>query len=1053
METVGKFEFSRKDLIGHGAFAVVFRGRHREKHDWEVAVKCINKKNLAKSQTLLGKEIKILKELKHENIVALYDFQETASSVYLVMEYCNGGDLADYLHAKGTLSEDTIRVFLLQIARAMRILQAKGIIHRDLKPQNILLSHPAGRKSHSNNTCIKIADFGFARHLQNNMMAATLCGSPMYMAPEVIMSQTYDAKADLWSIGTIVFQCLTGKAPFQASSPQDLRLFYEKNKNLSPNIPRETSSHLRQLLLGLLQRNHKDRMDFDEFFRHPFLEASSTMKKSTPVTLQCFPNSASASSCSSSSTSHLASPPQSLAEIQQLRAKPLPSPTQESPGSLLKDSGGGGGGGGSSKNSSCDTDDFVIVPAHFASDLAGEIPSSKVMQDSLMYSGSSLLASGGVGSQSKTPPRSPSYSGSPAPSGLSECLASNYGNYGQSVPIPVPTQIHNYQRMEQNLQSPSQDSSPRLAPPVRRCSSGSSLAYGRTGPSPPHSGAYGRTGPSPPHAGAYGSALSSRRLSAGAPKPFQLSPQVGTIPEMPGQTDRLGTDLGQLGAQSSGLDGRFQPQHQPKGLGTRLHSAPCLLEVGNGARQKIRKQYSDPVVAPQGGMMALRPLHSSPRLSELMQRSPLPTILGSPSRAMPPFEFPRPPSSPNMVTFLAQQGLIMASPSNRQAQGDAGPSSLLDRAEEGRGFGRSQSAGRLSDMLLMAAFGGPLGDRGSSENLSTDNRAIDITAPSAGGTMVVGSGSPARVVFTVGSPPSGSTPPQPSRTRRFSGSSSSISPAGSFTSRYHPTGICMEGFECSSSPRYGFTDPISANLEGAVTFEAPELPEETLMEQEHTDTLRHLRFTLEFARCMVEVAGSRGGDRDQEQEHGGEPRDPSCSTLLQQQSMVADQISSLSREWSYAEQLVLYMKTAELLSSALHSAMEGIKEGKLYPSSTVKQVVRRLNDLYKSSVMSCRSLSARLERFFSRKHRLMDHINTITAERLLFSHTVQMVQTAALDEMFHQGELSAQRYHKALLLMEGLSMLLTEQADILSLSKCKQCIERRLTALQSGLCV
>ncbi|XP_062409917.1 serine/threonine-protein kinase ULK1 isoform X2 [Sardina pilchardus] len=1036
METVGKFEFSRKDLIGHGAFAVVFRGRHREKHDWEVAVKCINKKNLAKSQTLLGKEIKILKELKHENIVALYDFQETASSVYLVMEYCNGGDLADYLHAKGTLSEDTIRVFLLQIARAMRILQAKGIIHRDLKPQNILLTHPAGRKSHSNNTCIKIADFGFARHLQNNMMAATLCGSPMYMAPEVIMSQNYDAKADLWSIGTIVFQCLTGKAPFQASSPQDLRLFYEKNKNLSPNIPRETSSHLRQLLLGLLQRNHKDRMDFDEFFRHPFLEASSTMKKSTPVTLQCFPNSASASSCSSSSTSHLASPPQSLAEIQQLRAKPLPSPTQESPGSLLKDS--GGGGGGSSKNSSCDTDDFVIVPAHFASDLAGEIPSSKVMQDSLMYSGSSLLASGGVGSQSKTPPRSPSYSGSPAPSGLSECLASNYSNYGQSVPIPVPTQIHNYQRMEQNLQSPSQDSSPRLAPPVRRCSSGSSLAYGRTGPSPPHSGAYG-------------SALSSRRLSAGATKPFQLSPQVGTIPEMPGQTDRLGTDLGQLGAQNSGLDGRFQPQHQPKGLGTRLHSAPCLLEVGNGARQKIRKQHSDPVVAPQGGMMALRPLHSSPRLSELMQRSPLPTILGSPSRAMPPFEFPRPPSSPNMVTFLAQQGLILAaSPSNRQTQGDTGPGSLLDRgAEEGRGFGRSQSAGRLSDMLLMAAFGGPLGDRGSSENLSADNRAIDITAPSAGGTMVVGSGSPARVVFTVGSPPSGSTPPQSSRTRRFSGSSSSISPVGSLTSRYHPEG--------SSSPRYGFTDPISANLEGAVTFEAPELPEETLMEQEHTDTLRHLRFTLEFARCMVEVAGSRAGDRDQDRDQDrdevGEPGDPSCASLLQQQSMVADQISSLSREWSYAEQLVLYMKTAELLSSALHSAMEGIKEGKLYPSSTVKQVVRRLNDLYKSSVMSCRSLSARLERFFSRKHRLMDHINTITAERLLFSHTVQMVQTAALDEMFHQGELSAQRYHKALLLMEGLSMLLTEQADILSLSKCKQCIERRLTALQSGLCV
>ncbi|KAG7241437.1 hypothetical protein INR49_025637, partial [Caranx melampygus] len=203
MESVGKFEFNRKDLIGHGAFAVVFKGRHKERRDWEVAVKCINKKNLAKSQSLLGKEIKILKELKHENIVRLLDYQ-----------YCNGGDLAEYLHSKGTLSEDTIRVFLQQIAQAMKVLQSKGILHRDLKPQNILLCHPEGRRSSSTNTCIKIADFGFARHLQTNTMAATLCGSPMYMAPEVIMSQNYDAKADLWSIGTIVYQCLTGKAPF-----------------------------------------------------------------------------------------------------------------------------------------------------------------------------------------------------------------------------------------------------------------------------------------------------------------------------------------------------------------------------------------------------------------------------------------------------------------------------------------------------------------------------------------------------------------------------------------------------------------------------------------------------------------------------------------------------------------------------------------------------------------------------------------------------------------------------------------------------------------------
>lgn len=159
----------------------------------------------------------------------------------------------------------------------MKALFAKGIVHRDLKPQNILLSHNCAKLPAPQHITLKIADFGFARFLQDGNMAATLCGSPMviislcftspcrhlltfhdilfqYMAPEVIMSLQYDAKAgewwnwrslnfnkngfisclDLWSLGTIVFQCLTGKAPFQAHTPQELKNFYEKNANLAP---------------------------------------------------------------------------------------------------------------------------------------------------------------------------------------------------------------------------------------------------------------------------------------------------------------------------------------------------------------------------------------------------------------------------------------------------------------------------------------------------------------------------------------------------------------------------------------------------------------------------------------------------------------------------------------------------------------------------------------------------------------------------------------------------------------------------------------------------
>uniref|UniRef100_A0A0K0CTV1 Non-specific serine/threonine protein kinase n=1 Tax=Angiostrongylus cantonensis TaxID=6313 RepID=A0A0K0CTV1_ANGCA len=269
------FEYSTKDVIGHGAFAIVYKGRYSDKPDIPVAIKAIAKKNIAKSKNLLTKEIKILKTLsglQHNNLVALLKCTETATHVYLVMEYCNGGDLADYLSQKTTLQEDTIHHFVVQIARALEAINKEGIVHRDLKPQNILLCNPT---RHSNppatDLIIKLADFGFARFLSEGVMAATLCGSPMYMAPEVIMSLQYDAKADLWSIGTILFQCLTGKAPFQAQNPPQLKAYYEKNRDLKPNIPDYCSAPLRDLLLRLLKRNAKDRITFEEFFNHPFL--------------------------------------------------------------------------------------------------------------------------------------------------------------------------------------------------------------------------------------------------------------------------------------------------------------------------------------------------------------------------------------------------------------------------------------------------------------------------------------------------------------------------------------------------------------------------------------------------------------------------------------------------------------------------------------------------------------------------------------------------------------------------------------------------------------
>nr|CAD7407377.1 unnamed protein product [Timema poppensis] len=416
MEVVGDFEYNNKDLIGHGAFAVVFKGRHRKNPSFVVAIKSITKKNLAKSQNLLGKEIKILKELTelhHDNVVALLDCKETSHNVYLVMEYCNGGDLADYLAVKGTLSEGTIRLFLTQLAGAMRALYAKGIVHRDLKPQNILLSHSGGKACpQPHEITLKIADFGFARFLQDGVMAATLCGSPMYMAPEVIMSLQYDAKADLWSLGTIVFQCLTGKAPFQAQTPQALKQFYEKNSNLAPKIPVGTSPELVDLLLGLLRRNAKDRMNFDTFFNHAFHQRRQEPAQSP------LPSSSLPGELPPSPRTLFPTPATSPAQLRVESRSP-------DPGSPVQARGQG------SFSSPEETDDFVLVPANIPSDHSSD---SGQLDNRHKIGACIALAS---------PPR-PSF-------------------LPISEPIPVPTQRKAYENLGPSP-SPTKSSVPRSQP-------------------------------------------------------------------------------------------------------------------------------------------------------------------------------------------------------------------------------------------------------------------------------------------------------------------------------------------------------------------------------------------------------------------------------------------------------------------------------------------------------------------------------------------------------------------------------------------------------------
>ena len=165
--------------IGKGQFGEVFKG-YNKKTGQDIAVKCVRRKSLTgKFTELLENEIKVLRWCNNANIVKLYDIKKTSNNFYLILEYCNEGDLSEYIKAKKLLTEEEAVEFLLQIFNAFKDLVKAKIMHRDFKLANIL--------KHNGN--IKIADFGFSKLLGQADWAQTMLGSPLNMAPEVLQGK------------------------------------------------------------------------------------------------------------------------------------------------------------------------------------------------------------------------------------------------------------------------------------------------------------------------------------------------------------------------------------------------------------------------------------------------------------------------------------------------------------------------------------------------------------------------------------------------------------------------------------------------------------------------------------------------------------------------------------------------------------------------------------------------------------------------------------------------------------------------------------------------
>jgi len=285
--------YALQQRLGSGSFATVYKGvkvLEAQGRTDTVAVKAISRTSEKLTKKVLENletEINILRTYRHPNIVCLHEVQKTERHFYLLLEYCAGGDLQGLIRTRrsGRLTERLSRRLMRDLTAGLKFLWGQEFIHRDIKPQNLLLTGPLpldelhdpskieadeeARQAEnfpSSRFALKIADFGFARHLQTASLAETLCGSPLYMAPEILQHHRYDAKADLWSVGTVLFEMISGRPPFNGENHIDLlRNIQRKAVRLPPDV--RISKECVNLLRLLLNRNPLSRAGFKEFFK------------------------------------------------------------------------------------------------------------------------------------------------------------------------------------------------------------------------------------------------------------------------------------------------------------------------------------------------------------------------------------------------------------------------------------------------------------------------------------------------------------------------------------------------------------------------------------------------------------------------------------------------------------------------------------------------------------------------------------------------------------------------------------------------------------------
>ncbi|KAK0394217.1 hypothetical protein QR680_000627 [Steinernema hermaphroditum] len=240
--------------LGQGNFSKVKLGVHVLTNE-KVAVKIMEKAKMdPKAQRLLESEIDSMEKMHHPNIIRLFECVETLSRTYLVMEYAGGGELYDYINARGKMTETEAKPIFAQLVSAVSHMHQKGIVHRDIKAENVIFAQPGW---------VKLADFGFSCQCNRSQTLSTFCGSPPYAAPELFQEQEYSGqKVDIWALGVLLYYLLVGMMPFKADTIFELKNTILKGEYRTPEYISTFAAHMisRMLDMNAATRIHVDEM-------------------------------------------------------------------------------------------------------------------------------------------------------------------------------------------------------------------------------------------------------------------------------------------------------------------------------------------------------------------------------------------------------------------------------------------------------------------------------------------------------------------------------------------------------------------------------------------------------------------------------------------------------------------------------------------------------------------------------------------------------------------------------------------------------------------------